>query len=411
MPVFEYSGINQQRKKASGIVEAENEKAARLKLRKMGVYPEFLTLEGGKKAKISLGSRVDFSKFTQRIKVTDIAQMTRQLATLVNANIPLVESLTALVDQTENEKLKKILSQVREKVTEGMKLSDAMRGFPKIFSDLYINMINAGENSGALDVVLVRLADFLEGQAKLRSKIIGAMIYPIIMSVVGTVLIVMLVIFVIPKITSIFEDVAATLPLPTRVLIALSEALTTGWVVVLLLLAIPLAIFGIRKWLKTPKGKAFLDRKMLKMPVYGKLTRMISISRFSRTLSTLLSSGVPLLGALDIVKNIISNTVIRGVIEETRISVQEGSSVSDVLKKSGEFPPIVTHMITIGEKTGGLEKMLERVADAYDTQVDNTVSTLTTLLEPIMILVMAGVVSFIVMSILLPILQLNQLGG
>ena len=411
MPVFEYSGINQQRKKASGIVEAENEKAARLKLRKMGVYPEFLTLEGGKKAKISLGSRIDFSKFTQRIKVTDIAQMTRQLATLVNANIPLVESLTALVDQTENEKLKKILSQVREKVTEGMKLSDAMRGFPKIFSDLYINMINAGENSGALDVVLVRLADFLEGQAKLRSKIIGAMIYPIIMSVVGTVLIVMLVIFVIPKITSIFEDVAATLPLPTRVLIALSEALTTGWVVVLLLLAIPLAIFGIRKWLKTPKGKAFLDRKMLKMPVYGKLTRMISISRFSRTLSTLLSSGVPLLGALDIVKNIISNTVIRGVIEETRISVQEGSSVSDVLKKSGEFPPIVTHMITIGEKTGGLEKMLERVADAYDTQVDNTVSTLTTLLEPIMILVMAGVVSFIVMSILLPILQLNQLGG
>ena len=411
MPVFEYSGINQQRKKAIGIVEAENEKAARLKLRKMGVYPEFLTLEGGKKAKISLGSRIDFSKFTQRIKVTDIAQMTRQLATLVNANIPLVESLTALVDQTENEKLKKILSQVREKVTEGMKLSDAMRGFPKIFSDLYINMINAGENSGALDVVLVRLADFLEGQAKLRSKIIGAMIYPIIMSVVGTVLIVMLVIFVIPKITSIFEDVAATLPLPTRVLIALSEALTTGWVVVLLLLAIPLAIFGIRKWLKTPKGKAFLDRKMLKMPVYGKLTRMISISRFSRTLSTLLSSGVPLLGALDIVKNIISNTVIRGVIEETRISVQEGSSVSDVLKKSGEFPPIVTHMITIGEKTGGLEKMLERVADAYDTQVDNTVSTLTTLLEPIMILVMAGVVSFIVMSILLPILQLNQLGG
>ncbi|MDP2599122.1 MAG: type II secretion system inner membrane protein GspF [Deltaproteobacteria bacterium] len=411
MPVFEYSGINQQRKKAAGIVEAENEKAARLKLRKMGIYPEFLTLEGGKKAKISLGSRIDFSKFTQRIKVTDIAQMTRQLATLVNANIPLVDSLTALVDQTENEKLKKMLSQVREKVTEGTKLSDAMRGFPKIFSDLYINMINAGENSGALDVVLVRLADFLEGQAKLRSKIIGAMIYPIIMSVVGVVLIVMLIIFVIPKITSIFEDVAATLPLPTRVLIALSEALTTGWVVVLLLVAIPLMIFGIRKWLKTPKGKSYLDRKMLKMPVYGKLTRMISISRFSRTLATLLSSGVPLLGALDIVKNIVSNTVIRGVIEETRVSVQEGSSVSDVLKKSGEFPPIVTHMVTIGEKTGELEKMLERVADAYDTQVDNTVSTLTTLLEPIMILVMAGVVSFIVMSILLPILQLNQLGG
>ncbi len=411
MPVFEYTGINQQRKKSAGIVEADSDKAARLKLRKMGIYPQVLTLEGGGKSKITLSSKIDFAKWTQRIKIQDVAMMTRQLATLVNANVPLVESLTALVEQTTNEKLKKILSQIREKVTEGMKLSDAMHGFPKLFSNLYVNMINAGENSGALDVVLVRLADFLEGQARLRSKIIGAMIYPIIMSVVGFVLIVMLVAFVIPKITQIFEDVQATLPLPTRVLISLSEVLTTGWVVVLLLLVLPLVLFGIRKWLKTPKGKSFLDRKTLKFPVIGKLTRMIAISRFSRTLSTLLSSGVPLLTALDIVKNIMTNTVIRNVIEETRVSVQEGSSISDVLKKSGEFPPIVTHMITIGEKTGEMEKMLERVADAYDTQVDNTVSTLTTLLEPVMILVMAGVVSFIVMSILLPILQLNQLGG
>lgn len=411
MPVFEYVGVNAQRKKAAGIIEAESDKAARLKLRKMGVFPQSLTLEGGKKAKLSLGSNIDFSKFTQRIKVQDIAQMTRQLSTLINASIPLVDSLTALVDQVENPKLRKVLSQVREKVTEGMKLSDAMRAHPKIFSDLYINMINAGENSGALDVVLSRLADFVEGQAKLRSKIIGAMIYPIIMSVVGVALIIMLIVMVIPKITSIFDDVQATLPLPTRVLIVVSDALTTGWVIVMMLVVIPLTLYGIKRWLATPKGKEFFDRRMLKLPIVGKLTRMIAVSRFSRTLATLLSSGVPLLHALDIVRNIVTNTVIRRVIEETRTNVQEGASVSEPLKKSGEFPPLVTHMIAIGEKTGDLEKMLERIADTYDTQVDNTVSTLTTLLEPIMILVMAGVVSFIVMSVLLPILQLNQLGG
>ena len=409
MPVFEYVGIDQQRKKAQGIIEADNDRTARMRLRKMGIFPQSLTLEGRAKAKISLSTNVDFSRFTQRIKTQDIAQMTRQLATLVNAGIPLVESLTALVDQIENPKLKKVISQVREKVTEGMKMSDAMRAHPKVFGDLYVNMVNAGENSGALDVVLVRLADFTEGQARLKSKIIGAMIYPAIMSIVGVFLMIALVVFVVPKITQIFEDVQATLPLPTKILMGVSDALTTPWVIILILILIPLAIYGVKRWLKTPKGREFWDRRMLKVPLFGKLNRMVAISRFSRTLSTLLNSGVPLLNALDIVRNIVTNTIIRRAIEETRTSVQEGASVSDPLKKSGEFPPIVTHMIAIGEKTGDLEKMLERIAEAYDAQVDNTVSTLTTLLEPIMILVMAGIVSFVVMSILLPILQLNQL--
>lgn len=411
MPVFEYTGINQQRKKASGIIEAESDKAARMKLRKMGVFPQVLTLEGGAKKKFSLNTNVDFSKWGNRIKVQDIASMTRQMATLVNAGIPLVDSLTALVEQVENPKLRKVLTQIKEKVTEGQKLSDAMRAHPKIFTDLYINMVNAGENSGALDVVLIRLADFTEGQARLKSKVIGAMIYPAIMSIVGVALMIMLVVFVVPQITQIFLDVKATLPLPTRILMFVSNALTTGWIILLLLLLFGLGGFLLRRWFKTPKGREFLDKWMLKLPLFGKLNRMIAISRFARTLSTLLNSGVPLLNALDIVSHIVTNTIIRRAIEETKISVQEGASVSDPLKKSGQFPPIVTHMIAIGEKTGDIEKMLERVAEAYDTQVDNTVSTLTTLLEPIMILVMAGVVSFIVMSILLPILQLNQLGG
>ena len=411
MPVFEYTGINQQRKKASGIIEAENDKAARMKLRKMGIFPQVLTLEGGAKKKFSLNANVDFSKWGNRIKVQDIASMTRQMATLVNAGIPLVDSLTALVEQVENPKLRKVLTQIKEKVTEGQKLSDAMRAHPKIFTDLYVNMVNAGENSGALDVVLIRLADFTEGQARLKSKVIGAMIYPAIMSIVGVALMIMLVVFVVPQITQIFLDVKATLPLPTRILMFVSNALTTGWILLLLFLLFGLGGFLLKRWFKTPKGREFLDKWMLKLPLFGKLNRMIAISRFARTLSTLLNSGVPLLNALDIVSHIVTNTVIRRAIEETKKSVQEGASVSDPLKKSGQFPPIVTHMIAIGEKTGDMEKMLERVAEAYDTQVDNTVSTLTTLLEPIMILVMAGVVSFIVMSILLPILQLNQLGG
>jgi len=410
MPVFEYAGIDKDRKNTKGIVEAESDKAARMKLRKMGVYPRLLSLEGHAK-KVSLQSEVSFASFTQRIKTQDIALMTRQLATLINAGIPLVDALTALLDQTENPKMKTIISQVREKVTEGTKLSDAMRPHAKVFSDIYVNMVNAGENSGTLDLVLNRLADFNEGQAKLKSKVMGAMMYPLIMSVVGVALVLGLMVGLIPKITGIFEDNKAALPIPTKILMAISQALLNGWIDLTIVSLIGLSIYFIRRSYKTEKGKLFFHQRALKLPLFGKLVRMVAIARFSRTLGTLLSSGVPLLVALGIVRNIVTNVVMRRIIEETAKNVQEGGSVGDSLKKSGEFPPMVTHMIAIGEKTGELEKMLERVADTYDVQVDNTVSTLTTLLEPIMILVMAAVVAFIVMSVLLPILQMNQLGA
>jgi general secretion pathway protein F len=292
-----------------------------------------------------------------------------------------------------------------------MKLSDAMRPHGKVFNDLFVNMVNAGENSGALDQVLKRLADFSEGQARLKSKVTGAMMYPLIMTVVGTLLIIVLMIGVIPKITSIFADQGMTLPLITRMVMAVSNALSSPWFLAGFAVFGSLAAYGIRRWLRTSGGKLFLHRRFLKWPLFGRLTRMVAVSRFSRTLSTLLSSGVPLLTAMDIVKNIVSNVVIRRVIEETAVSVKEGASVSDTLKKSGEFPPIVIHMIAIGEKTGELEQMLTRVADNYDMQVENTISTLTTLLEPIMILAMPAVVSFIVMAVLLPILQMGEMVG
>ena len=410
MPVYEYVGIDAKGKRASGVVDAENERAARQKLRRMSVFPTTLGIQGATKApKLGLSSNIDLSRYFQRVKVQDVAMMTRQLSTLVAAGIPLVDSLTALIEQVDNVKLRSILSQVKDLVTGGTKLSDALKNHPKVFSEIYINMINAGESSGALEIVLSRLADFTEGQSKLRSRIIGAMIYPAIMSIVGVALMGMLLVYVVPKVTKIFEDVNATLPLPTRILMGASNAIKDYWYIFLVL--IPVAIYAFRRYIRTPGGKEWFDKRMLKAPLFGKLQRMIMISRFARTLSTLLASGVPLLAAMDIVRNIVTNTVIKNVIEQTRDNVREGQSVGETLKRSGEFPPIVTQMITIGEKTGELERMLERVADSYDSQVDNAISTLMTLLEPMMILVMAGVVSFIVMSILLPIMKLNQLGA
>lgn len=409
MPIFEYVGIDSKGKRAAGTVDAENERAARAKLRRMGVFPTSIGQEGGRGAKkAGLSMQVDVGKYLQRIKVQEVAVMTRQLSTLVGASIPLVDALTALVDQIENPKLRNIISSVREKVIEGSRLSDALRGHPKVFGDLYVNMISAGESSGALEIVLKRLSEFLEGQAKLRSKIIGAMIYPIIMSIVGVALMLMLLTYVVPKVTKIFIDMKATLPLPTRMLMAVSNTLSDYWYV--FVLVVPAAIWGIRRLLRSPGGRAWWDKKLLTLPLFGRLSRMVIVSRFARTLSTLLSSGVPLLTALDIVRNIITNTRLRAVVEQTRDNVREGQSVAEPLRKSGEFPPLVTHMISIGEKTGELERMLERVADTYDAEVDTSVSAMTTLLEPLMILVMAVVVSFIVLSILLPIIKLNQLG-
>jgi len=410
MPVFQYVGIDKKGKRANGMIDAESERAARFKLRKMGVFPTSLTAKGSAAApqKVSLGMQIDLSKYLQRVKIQDIALMTRQLSSLLNAGIPLVDAVEALIDQVDNVKLRTVLTEVREEVVAGSKLSDALKRHPKIFGDLYVNMVDAGESSGTLDVVLMRLADFTEGQAMLKSKIIGAMIYPAIMTVVGFVLMAMLLIYVVPKVTAIFADVNAALPLPTRVLMAVSNSLKDYWYIFILF--IPLIYYAGRKFLRTPKGRAWWDRRSLQLPLFGKLQLMVIISRFSRTLSTLLSSGVPLMTSMDIVRNIVTNTQLRRVIEQTRDNVREGQSMAEPLKRSGQFPPIVTHMIAIGEKTGELEKMLERVADTYDTQVNTTVSALTTLLEPIMILVMAAIVAFIVLSILLPILQLNQMG-
>lgn len=392
-------------KKTAGMVDAENIKAARAKLRRLNIFPTDV-VEGGGGSRGIAGSK-KLGNLIGRVKVQDISNMTRQLSTLMSANIPLVDSLSALVDQVENQKLRDVLSQVREKVTGGSRLADALRAHPDVFNELYLNMIAAGEASGSLDIVLKRLAEFTEGQAKLRSKVVGALTYPIVMACVGVALMGFLLVSVVPKITKIFEDSKATLPLPTKVLVATSDFLASYWYLVLLL--IPFLVYGFKKFKSSPKGTLMIDKFTLKAPIFGEMFRMIAISRFCRTLATMLASGVQLLSAMDIVKNIVQNSVLTQVIEDTKLSVKEGESIAEPLRRSGQFPPIVTQMIAIGEKTGELENMLERIADNYEQQVDTKVSTLTTLLEPIMIVVMGAVVSFIVLSILFPILKLNQI--
>lgn len=386
MPVYEYKGVDASGKNVTGIIDAENERAGRLKLRRTGVFPTNIYLEGTKKG-FSLSGDVKFS-FMQKVKTAELAHMTRQLATLIGANIPLVDALGALQDQLDNPLLKKSISQIKDKVTEGQRLADTMKADPHIFNDLYVHMIRAGEASGALEEVLQRLADFTEYQAMLKSKVTGALMYPVIMACVGSALMLYLLVSVVPKITSIFEDADAILPLPTRVLMGVSDFAQTYWYLIIL------GAVGIgwlyKKYSRTEKGRFRIDKISLKAPIFGELFRKIAISRFTRTLSTLLGSGVQLLQALDIVKYVVNNKVLAQAIDATRDSVREGESMTDPLRRSGQFPPMVIHMIAVGEKTGGLEKMLEKVADSYDIEVDTTVSSMTTLLEPLMILVMGG---------------------
>lgn len=412
MPNFAYKGMSAQGKAASGVIDAESEKAARVKLRKIGIFPTQVGVEGSKKkggGGLSLGGDVDIGKYFQRISGKDLAVMTRQMSTLIAAHIPIVDTLSALVEQTENPKLKSVLGAIKENVIQGGRLSDALLAHPKVFTTIYVAMVSAGEAAGAMEIVLQRLADLTEKQAALKSKITGALMYPIIMGGVGMLLVSFLVIYVVPKVTKIFEDTKATLPLPTKILIVVSDTMQNYWYIVIVVVA--LIVFGIRKWAKTPKGRFIVDKYSLRLPIFGKLFKLVAVSRFARTLATMLASGVQLLKAMDIVKNVVENELLIQTIEATRTSVKEGESIAEPLRRSGHFPPLVTHMIGIGEKTGELETMLTRVADSYDAQVDNMVGTLTTLLEPLMILVMGGVVGFIVMSILLPILQLNDIGS
>lgn len=405
MAVFEYKGVTAAGKSVSGIIDADNPRFARQKLRSEGIFPTEVVAEKAQKGRLS--QDVSFQSLLQRISLQDVSVVTRQLATLLKAGLPLVACLNALTDQVDNPKLKKILTQIRERVNEGSSLASAMEPFPRVFPDLYVNMVNAGEASGALELVLLRLAEYLEGQVRIRNRIRGALIYPAVMTFVGIGVLAVLFTFVVPKFVTIFEELEQTLPLPTLILIAVSDFVRSFWYLILLILGT--AVYALARYRRTPKGRELYDRLLLRIPVFGRLIMLGIVIRFTRTLSTLLSSGVSLLKAMDILSAVVNNTVFANAIGLARESVTEGASLSKPLKQSGIFPPIVIHMIASGEQSGELEEMLAKVAEIYEEEADTLAATLMSLLEPVLILGMAMIVAFIVISILLPLLEINQI--
>jgi len=404
MAVYEWRGLNPSGKDVKGVRDAENVRALRMILRRDGVILTQALEEA--EAKKKKAREVDFGRFFRRVSALDVAMATRQLATLLKSGVPLVDSMSALIDQLENAELKNALTQTRDKVNEGSSLADALRAHPAIFQALYVNMVAAGEASGTLETVLGRLADFLESQTKLKNKVTAALAYPAFMSLMSLVTVAIMMIVVVPKVTSIFDDFQQALPWYTRLLIFTSDVFTGYWWLLLMLGGG--AAYAFRRWLATPAGRATWDRRILGVPLFGKLLLMVAVSRFARTLSTLLSSGVPLLQAMEITRNVLGNVELMRVIEEAAGSIREGESIAAPLKRSGRFPPIVTHMIAIGEKSGQLEEMLENVAHAYDTQVETRVQAMTSLLEPAMIVVMGTISGGIAFSILMPLMRINE---
>jgi general secretion pathway protein F len=333
--------------------------------------------------------------------------MTRQLATLLGAGFPLVSALYTLVPQTRSHSFKRILSQIKDSIEEGSSFASALSQYPDVFSDIYINMVRSGESSGTLELVLERLADISERQQALNNRIRSALAYPVLMFFIGVIVLFVLLTYIVPSITSIFMDMGQQLPAPTRFLIAASKYLKSGWWIIVLMIVGMIVV--IRRVKKTDKGKFWLDKKLLSLPGIGALIKKISVARFARTLGTLLENGVPLLSALGIVKNIVGNQLIANSIHYAADEVEKGNGLGKSLNASNIFPHIAIQMIQVGEQSGELETMLNKVADIYENEVQNTIVGLTALLEPAIILFMGVIVGFIVLSICLPIFEMNQL--
>lgn len=408
MAVFEYRGILvASGKPVKGVRDAENAKALRAVLRKDGVLLTVAT--EGKAAEERAKRDIKILEFLGRPSTGDVAIVTRQLGTLLGAGIPLFESLTALIEQVENEQMKRALTAVREQVREGISFAKALEAHPAIFPALYVNMVRAGEASGTLQQVLERLTQFMESQSKLKGKVTSALAYPALMVVIGTVLISVLMVAVVPNVTTIFASMDQALPWYTALLITVSDFMSSFWWLIAAVLALSGYMF--RRWLRTPKGRLSWDSFLIRVPIFGKVILMISVARFARTLSTLLASGVALLTAMDIVASVLENAALEKVVRDAIGSIREGQSIAEPLKRSGKFPPIVTHMISVGEKSGQLEQMLESVSNAYDVEVENRVQVMTSLLEPLMIVIMGGAVGFIAVSILMPLIQMSSFAG
>ena len=405
MPVFAYRGLAPNGRTINGVIDADSPRNARGKLRELGIFPTELAPEQA--APKTAAIQHWLPTLGRRIPATELSLLTRQLSALLGAGVQLVDALGALSDQTSRAVSKRILSQVRESVREGTSLADAIAAFPDTFSDLYVGMVRAGEAAGALEAVLDRLAEYSERQAEFISKVRGALTYPIIMMCVGALIMGFLVSYVVPQVATIFEQQHAVLPLMTRILIRLSDILAGYWLELLLLLVA--LIGGVIAGLSTAAGRRIYDVWLLRLPYIGPTVVRVICARFARTLATLLESGVQLLPSLGAVKRVVTNGLLADAIEQSRDSIREGHGMGQTLERSGLFPPLLVEMIKVGERSGDLEQMLERVADNYEREVETSLRQMTTVLEPLMTLVMAALILFMMLAVLLPIFQLNQL--
>ena len=406
MPVYEYTALDGTGKSVNGIIDADSPVAARQRLRGTGIFPVDVKETSSKPSGLR-PSPVSVSAFLKRIKSGEVSVATRQLSILLGAGVPLVGSLEALISQIGNPQLKKIMAEIKESVNEGNSLAYALSSHPRIFSNVYVNMVRAGEASGSLDVVLDRLADLGEHEQALKGRFKAAMAYPVFMFFVGALVLFFIITFVVPNITQIFKQMDQTLPIPTVVLISVSNFLKSFWWIILLAIASIIAI--VRQLKNTPRGRYVWDDFKLRIPILGLINNKMAVASFGRTLGSLLKAGVPLITALQIVRNIVNNVIIADVIDETVEEIQAGKSLASPLAKSRWFPPIVIQMISVGEQSGELETMLFKIAETYDRDVESQIMAMTSILEPVMILVMGLVVLFIVLSILLPIFEINQM--
>lgn len=405
MPVFAYKAKEANGNVTSGVVDAPKQGTAVERLRQL----RLTVLEIHEKTETPLDKLKEYIPGLGKPSVTakDLVLFSRQLSTLVSAGVPIVQSLAILEEQAENPTFRDVISAVRDDIEAGLSISDALRKHPEAFPEIYTAMVKAGELGGILDTILERLSGFLEAAEALRAKVKAAMMYPgIVLSVCGAVTIFLLA-FVIPTFKAIFESFGKELPLPTQVLIDLSDGIRARWYLIFILPAA--AYYGVKKWYTTPGGRRFIDGRLLQAPIFGILLKKVAVAKFTRTLGTLIKSGVPIMQGLETVAATAGNVVIESAVLSARDSIREGGRLADPLKKSALFPPMVTQMIGVGEETGSLDQMLVKIADFYDQEVDTAVKGLTSMIEPIVIVIMGVVIGTIVIAMFMPMFEMGSM--
>jgi type IV pilus assembly protein PilC len=397
--VFQWSGKTSKGVVESGEISAATREEVIAQLRKRKIIPTVVTEKPKKVSKFSFGGKV---------KDKDIVVFTRQFSTMIDAGLPLVQTLEILSAQVENKGFGKILAQIKTDVESGSTYADALKKHPKVFSELYANMVAAGEAGGILDTILNRLAAYIEKSMSLKKKVKGAMVYPLVVSSIAVLVIAVIMIFVVPTFSKMFTTMGGTLPLPTRIIINMSNFIA-GLGGLMTFGAIVAIVASIKQFRNTEKGKKVIDKILLKLPIFGMLLNKVAVAKFTRTLGTLVSSGVPILDGLEITAKTSGNKVIEYAIMDVRKAVTGGKTLAEPITKAKVFPPMVTHMIAVGESTGALDAMLSKIADFYDDEVDAAVSNLTAMMEPMLMVFLGGAVGFIVVAMYLPIFKLITL--